>query len=83
GRGRGMATEAVTMLVRHAMIPTEDGGLGLRRLVLGAATANGASRRVAQKAGFRQTGTARAAERLGDGSFVDLARYDLLAGEVI
>jgi RimJ/RimL family protein N-acetyltransferase len=31
-RGRGVMTEAVGLLVRHAFVPEEDGGLGLRRL---------------------------------------------------
>ena len=78
-RGRGVATEAVRLMVRHAFVPSDDGGLGLRRLVLAHASGNGASRAVAVRNGFRPTGVERAAERLGDGTYADLHWYDLLA----
>jgi RimJ/RimL family protein N-acetyltransferase len=78
-RGRGLATEAVRLMVRHAFMPTEDGGLGLRRLVLAHASGNAASKAVAVRNGFRPTGVERAAERLGDGTHADLHWYDLLA----
>jgi ribosomal-protein-alanine N-acetyltransferase len=81
-RGRGVATEAVRLLVRHSFIPLEDGGLGLRRLTLYAATDNIASQRVAEKVGFVYGGTQRAATRLGDGRYADLAAYDLLPTDV-
>ena len=81
-RGRGVATEAVRLLVRHALVPIEDGGLGLRRVVLSAATGNTASQRVAEKNGFVQGGVRRAAGRLGDGTWADLYSYDLLAGDL-
>ncbi len=81
GRGRGVMSEAVGRVVRHAFAPQEDGGLGLRRLVLRAAVGNDASHRVATTNGFLRTGVARRAERLGDGSFVDLVDYDLLEQE--
>jgi len=81
-RGRGVATEAVRLLVRHALVPIEDGGLGLRRLVLFAATENAASRRVAEKNGFVGGGVRRASDRLGDGTWADLYSYDLLAGDL-
>lgn len=78
-RGRGVATEAVRLMVRHAFIPIDDGGLGLRRLVLAHASGNVASQAVAVRNGFRPTGVERAAERLGDGTYADLHWYDLLA----
>ena len=80
-RGRGVMTEAVRLLVRHAFAPTESGGLGLRRLSLYAAAGNAASRHVATEAGFTFVGTHRAAELLGDGSYDDLLAFDLIAEE--
>jgi RimJ/RimL family protein N-acetyltransferase len=78
-RGRGVATEAVRLMVRHAFMPIDDGGLGLRRLVLAHASGNAASQAVAVRNGFLPTGVERAAERLGDGTYADLHWYDLLA----
>jgi RimJ/RimL family protein N-acetyltransferase len=74
-RGRGLMTEAVRTVVRHALDPE---GLDRRRLVLYAAADNPASNAVAVAAGYRHYGTQRAAERLGDGSFDDLHGYELL-----
>ncbi|MBC3762835.1 GNAT family N-acetyltransferase [Quadrisphaera sp. RL12-1S] len=80
-RGRGVTTAAVRLVVRHALAPTATGGLGLERVVVRVASRNAASRRVAEKAGFREVGVDRAAERLRDGTLDDFVRYDLLAGE--
>jgi len=55
-RGRGVATEAARLIVRHTLIPVDDGGLGLRRLTLRAAAQNVASQRVAERAGLRPAG---------------------------
>jgi RimJ/RimL family protein N-acetyltransferase len=74
-RGRGLMTEAVRMVVRHALDPE---GLDRRRLVLYAAADNPASNAVAIAAGYQHYGTQRAAERLGDGSYDDLHGYELL-----
>jgi RimJ/RimL family protein N-acetyltransferase len=82
GRGRGIATEAVRLVVRHAFAATADGGLGLRRLLLAHASGNGASRKVAVRNGFAPTGVERSAERLGDGTYADLHWYDLLATDL-
>ncbi len=81
-RGRGVMSHAVRLAVRHAVIPVHDGGLGQRRLTLRAAALNSASRRVAEAAGFREIGIERQVDPAPDGSFDDLVRYDLLAGEV-
>jgi [ribosomal protein S5]-alanine N-acetyltransferase len=81
-RGRGVATQAVRLLVRHGFIPVEDGGLGLRRLTLYAAAGNVASQCVAKKAGFVRGGVQRAAARLGDGTYADLVGYDVLEGDI-
>jgi RimJ/RimL family protein N-acetyltransferase len=80
-RGRGVATESVRLLVRHAFVGTADGGLGLRRLLLAHASGNDASRTVAIHNGFAPTGVERAGERLGDGTYADLHWYDLLASD--
>ncbi|WP_180357966.1 GNAT family N-acetyltransferase [Streptomyces sp. NP160] len=80
-RGRGVTTAAVRLVVRHALAPADRGGLGLERVVMRVASRNTASRRVAAKAGFREVGLDRGAERLRDGTVDDFVRYDLLAGE--
>jgi RimJ/RimL family protein N-acetyltransferase len=81
-RGRGVMTSAVLLAARHALLPADVGGLGRARAVLRAAERNGASQRVAVRAGFLQTGRDRRAEVLGDGSVDDLVRFDLLAEEL-
>jgi RimJ/RimL family protein N-acetyltransferase len=80
-RGRGVMTEAVRLAVRHAFIPREDGGLGRKRLRLNAADGNSASQHIARANGFVEVGRDRRAEPLGDGTFADLVRFDLLADE--
>jgi RimJ/RimL family protein N-acetyltransferase len=80
-RGRGVMSEAVRLAVRHAFIPREDGGLGRLRLQIGVAAGNYASEHIALTAGFLEVGRDRQAEPLGDGSFVDLVRFDLLVAE--
>ena len=81
-RGRGVMSEAVRLAVRHAFIPREDGGLGRRRLRLSAADGNSASQHIARATGFVEVGRDRQAEPLGDGTFVDLVRFDLLVDEL-
>jgi RimJ/RimL family protein N-acetyltransferase len=80
-RGRGVMTEAVRLAIRHAFIPREDGGLGRQRLQLIAADGNPASQHIARANGFVEVGRDRQAERLGDGTFADLLRFDLLVDE--
>jgi RimJ/RimL family protein N-acetyltransferase len=80
-RGSGVISEAVRLAVRHAFIAREDGGLSRRRLRLNAAHGNSASAHVALANGFTQVGRDRQAEPLGDGTFADLIRFDLLAEE--
>ncbi|MBC7558827.1 MAG: GNAT family N-acetyltransferase [Dermatophilaceae bacterium] len=80
-RGRGVMSEAVRLAVRHAFVPREDGGLGRQRLRLNAAHGNSASVRIALANGFSQVGRDRRAEPLGDGTFADLVRFDLLVDE--
>lgn len=81
-RGRGVTSEACALAVRHAVLPSEDGGLGLRRVYAHAADGNDASRRVLAAAGFREVGRERSGYALRDGSLVDSICYDVLAAEV-
>ena len=82
-RGRGVTTEAARLALRHAVVPVPDGGLGLDRVTLRAATGNVASNLVAQRAGFTRVGLARHVDRRDDGGFDDLALYDALPDEVL
>jgi RimJ/RimL family protein N-acetyltransferase len=81
-RGRGTMTEAARIAVRHALLPVEDGGLGLKRLSLRAAESNTASRWVATQAGFTQVGIDRCVNPLPDGTMRNDIRYDLLPSEL-
>ena len=80
-RGRGVMSQAVRLAVRHAFIPREDGGLGRQRLQLIVADGNSASEHIARVSGFMKVGRDRQAERLDDGTFDDLVRFDLLVDE--
>ncbi|HET6625608.1 MAG TPA: GNAT family N-acetyltransferase [Nocardioidaceae bacterium] len=80
-RGRGVMSEACGLVVRHAFVPEEDGGLGLERLLIYAAEGNSASRRVIEGNGFVTVGRERCGTKLRDGSLVDTVCYDLLASE--
>lgn len=53
---RGIAVITAALMVRHAMDPVEQGGLGLLRVGWGASSVNQPSIRVAQKVGFNQVG---------------------------
>lgn len=77
-RGRGATSEAARLIVRHAFVPWEDGGLGLHRLTAGAALDNEASHRILERAGFVRTGTERQSTLLPEGTWVDGARYEQL-----
>lgn len=80
-RGKGVATDAVRVMVRHAFAGPEAGGLGLRRLVVAHATGNHASRNVIERVGFRPYGVERAGARLRGGTIVDLHWSDLLCDD--
>jgi RimJ/RimL family protein N-acetyltransferase len=80
-RGRGVMTEAVRVLVRHAFSAADAGGLGLRRLFIKVAADNVASQRVGVANGFTYYGSERRSEVLRDGRPSDMALYDLLAEE--
>ena len=80
-RGRGVMTQACGLVLRHAFVPEDDGGLGLQRVIVFAAEENTASRRVIEANGFVQVGRERRGTRLRDGTLVDTVCYDLLAEE--
>lgn len=80
-RRRGLTTQAVRLALRHAFVPWEDGGLGLRRVHAYAAEANVASRAVLAAAGLVPTGRARGELLLGDGTWGDGTLHDLLVEE--
>jgi len=81
-RRRGVATRAVRAVSRHGLLTLDEGGLGLRRVLLRAAEGNLASVGVAQAAGFTEVGRDRDATRTGQGRVVDHLRFDLLAEEL-
>ncbi len=80
-RGRGVMTRACGLAVRHAFVPSEDGGLGLTRVRAAAGVGNTASRHVIEANGFTPYGVERRGLTLGDGTRSDLVWYDLLLQE--
>jgi len=80
-RGRGVATEATRLAVRHGFIPEGDGGLGLQRVRAVAAVGNAASRRVLEKAGLSVQGHERRLVTLEGGVRADAVILDVLAEE--
>ncbi len=84
-RGRGAVSAAVRRVLRHAFTPVADGGMGRHRLQLGAAADNTASRRVAERAGFRLWGRPRADGVHGTENEIvdDGVWYDLLATDPV
>lgn len=72
-RGRGLAKEAVALVIDHAWSE-----LGRDRLTLYAAAGNAASNAVARATGFTPFGTQHQAEPLGDGTHDDAIGYELL-----
>ena len=79
-RGRGAAKEAARLAVGHALAPTSEGGLGLRRLVAETAADNEASNAVLRSAGFVVFGREHAVDRLADGDWGDGLHWELLPG---
>jgi RimJ/RimL family protein N-acetyltransferase len=75
-QGQGLATEAVGALVAAAFGPW-----GFRRLRLTCAAGNHASRRVAEKLGFRLEGRERQARWVEDVGWDDHLTFGLLASE--
>lgn len=80
-RGRGATTEACRLVVRHALTPAADGGLGVARVHGRAAVDNAASRRVLAGAGLTELGRERGTVRVLSGGAVvaaDAAVYEVL-----
>jgi RimJ/RimL family protein N-acetyltransferase len=77
-RRRGWTTEACRLVVKHAYIPMEDGGLGLRRLTAAACATNEGSMRVLERAGFLRIGRTRKSTLRGDDKWMDTHIYDQL-----
>jgi ribosomal-protein-alanine N-acetyltransferase len=69
-RGRGLVSEAVRLVTRYA----QDSGLATS-LLIRCAKGNAASRRVAERAGYRRIGIQPASEPLRDGQLADLVLY--------
>ena len=70
GQGRGVVAEAVRLVTRYA----RDSGLA-SSLLIRCAAGNAASRRVAERAGYREVGIQPASEPLRDGQLADLVLY--------
>ncbi|NUO89826.1 MAG: GNAT family N-acetyltransferase [Dermatophilaceae bacterium] len=77
-RGRGAAKEAARLAVRHALTPTSEGGLGVRRMVAETAADNEASNAVLRSVGFTEFGREHAVDRLADGRFADALHWELV-----
>ena len=75
-RGRGVATRAVTMLARWALLD-----LGMARLSLMTDVDNVASQAVAERAGFTREGVQRSYLKR-DGRRFDIVMYSLLPGDL-
>jgi [ribosomal protein S5]-alanine N-acetyltransferase len=69
-RGRGVVTEAVRLVTKHA----KNSGLA-RSIMIRCARGNLASRRVAERAGYTAIGIQPVSEPLGDGQLADLVLY--------
>ena len=74
-QGRGTMTAAVRTLAEHAFT-----AWALNRVEIRAAVDNARSRAVAERLGFREEGTLREAERVGD-RYLDHVVYGMLASE--
>jgi ribosomal-protein-serine acetyltransferase len=74
-QGRGTMTDAVEMLVEHALRTWQ-----LQRVEIRAAIENTRSRAIPERLGFTREGLAHKAERIG-GRYVDQVVYAMLAGD--
>ncbi len=81
GRGRGLAVQMCRLVLRHALLAEEDGGVGLRRVRAVAAEGNTPSRRVLERSGLRQQGRERLLALTRDG-LADAAVYDVVAEDL-
>ena len=74
-RRRSVATVACRGATRHALLPVDEGGLGLHSVLLRAGADNVGSQKVADAAGFTRTGVDPRSELRRDGSVGDFLRY--------
>ncbi|MFC4854780.1 GNAT family N-acetyltransferase [Actinophytocola glycyrrhizae] len=77
-RGKGVLTEALRALVECSFTDRKKGGLGLRRLSLGTAASNTASRHGAEKAGFTHVASLPESFPTGAAGFEDEVVYALV-----
>lgn len=75
-QGKGTMTMAVHALAEHALSVWK-----LNRIEIRVAVENSRSRAIPERLGFRQEGTLRAAERVGD-RYLDLVLYAMLASDL-
>ncbi|RNI23194.1 GNAT family N-acetyltransferase [Flexivirga caeni] len=78
-RGAGRVSTALDLVVAHAFSPTDQGGLGLRRIGANVDVENLASQRVLRESGFRAIGTVTGLPVYDDGSWSDETEFELLA----
>ncbi|WP_353508244.1 GNAT family N-acetyltransferase [Intrasporangium sp.] len=78
-RGKGATKAACRLAIGYAFAPTEDGGLGLRRLVAETAADNVASNAVLRAVGFTEFGREHATDLLPDGTYGDGLHWELLS----
>jgi RimJ/RimL family protein N-acetyltransferase len=81
-RGQGVATEAARLVLRHALLPEDEGGLGLTRVSARAATANTASISVLERVGMRRVGIARRGSLTATG-LEDATLYEVVDGSMV
>lgn len=74
-RGKGVLTEALSLLVDCAFADKKQGGLGLRRLSLSTAASNKASRHAAEKADFTHVASHPESFPTGESGFEDETIY--------
>jgi RimJ/RimL family protein N-acetyltransferase len=75
-RGRGVLTEALTLLTDWVFRPVAAGGLGKRRITIGTAASNKASRHAAERAGYTHANTIRSGFSIGTHDFDDECLYE-------
>lgn len=74
-RRRSVATVGCRSATRHALLPADEGGLGLHAVLLRAGVDNPGSQAVAAAAGFTRTGVDPLSELRRDGGVGDFIRY--------
>lgn len=74
-RRRSVATVGCRGATRHALLPAEEGGLGMHAVLLRAGVDNAGSQGVASAAGFTRTGVDPKSELRRDGGIADFIRY--------